>query len=128
MILTAKPRGARRPFRALCLACGIGAAGVLASALSGTLSGSAARASDLIYQPINPGFGGYSNNVDYLLSLANIQNTHAASGGGGGGGGGVPVINFPPITIDLGGIGGTPAPTDPAAATGLQGIGGTGLP
>lgn len=65
-------------------------------------------AGELLYNPINPGFGGNPNNIDYLLNLAELQNefTETASGGGGGGGG-VPDISFPPITIDLGNVGGS---------------------
>ena len=68
-----------------------------------------ALAGKLIYKPINPGFGGFSNNIDYLLPLAQIQNQFVDNGGGGGGGG-PPSISFPPITIDLGGGTDTPAP------------------
>lgn len=83
-------------------------------ALAIALSPVPALAGNLVYQPINPGFGGFSNNIDYLLPLAQLQNQHVDSGGGGGGGGGAPAISFPPITIDLGGAG-TPAATPPAA-------------
>lgn len=83
-----------------------------------------AAASDLIYRPRNPGFGGLPNNFDYLISTANIQNRFANSGQGSGGG--APVITFPDINIDLGGALGngnpaTPAPTPTAnIGTGSQ--------
>lgn len=72
------------------------------------LAGTTAGAGELLYNPINPGFGGNPNNIDYLLNLAEIQNefVETADSGSGGGGGGVPSISFPPITIDLGGAGG----------------------
>lgn len=73
-----------------------------------------AAASDLVYRPRNPAFGGFANNFDYLIGTANVQNRFANRGGSSGGG--APVINFPDINIDLGGAlgnggGGTPAPT-----------------
>lgn len=72
-------------------------------------------AGELLYNPINPGFGGNPNNIDYLLNLAEIQNEFVeTAGGGSGGGGGVPNISFPPITIDLGNVGGgAPQPSTP---------------
>lgn len=78
-----------------------------------------AAAGDLIYRPVNPAFGGPSNNVDYLLGTAQLQNKHPASqgGGGGGGGGGVPNISFPDISIDLGGAVSAPATTAPLNTT-----------
>lgn len=39
---------------------------------------SGARASDLVYTPINPSFGGSPLNGSYLLNKANGQNTHSA--------------------------------------------------
>lgn len=77
-------------------------------------------AGELLYNPINPGFGGNPNNIDYLLNLAEIQNefTETSGGGGGGGGGGVPDISFPPITIDLGNVGGgAPQPSTSTTTT-----------
>lgn len=71
-----------------------------------------ALAGELIYRPLNPGFGGNPLLEDYLIGTATIQNQFVGSGGGGGGGGGgAPVINFPPINIDLGGVGGGTPPT-----------------
>jgi hypothetical protein len=77
-----------------------------------------AMAEDLIYQPVNPGFGGNPDIFNYLLNTAQIQNQYLPSSGGGGNGGGAPDITFPPIVIDLGGVG-NPADT-PAT------VGGTG--
>tara|TARA_R100000322_G_scaffold78680_2_gene49397 strand:+ start:2434 stop:2742 length:309 start_codon:yes stop_codon:yes gene_type:complete len=86
------------------------------------ITATAVSAGELLYNPINPGFGGNPNNIDYLLNLAEIQNefveTAGGGGGDGGGGGGVPNISFPPISIDLGNVGGgasqPEAPTTPA--------------
>ena len=75
-------------------------------------SAGAATAGDLIYQPINPGFGGFSDNFGYLIGTAQIQNQHLPESEGGGGSS-APDINFPPIVIDLGGVG-TPAAAAPA--------------
>ena len=80
---------------------------IRASLAAATMTATAVSAGELLYNPINPGFGGNPNNIDYLLNLAEIQNEFLeTSDGGGGGGGGVPSINFPPITIDLGNVGG----------------------
>ena len=74
----------------------------------------AAFSGELLYNPINPAFGGNPNYADYLFSSAQLQNQHVPESGGGGGNQGVPQINFPPITIDLGntaaGLGGGTAP------------------
>lgn len=77
-------------------------------------------ASDLIYNPTNPAFGGFPGNFDFLVGTAQIQNKFAE---GGGGNGGPPVINFPPIDIDIGGIGGAP---DGGDGGGENGDGGDG--
>ncbi|WP_339760160.1 curli assembly protein CsgF [uncultured Sulfitobacter sp.] len=70
-----------------------------------------ASAGELLFNPVNPGFGGNPNNIDYLLNLAQLQNQHLPPASDGGGSS-VPQINFPPITIDLGGVvGGTSATT-----------------
>ena len=37
-----------------------------------------AEAQELVYQPINPSFGGNSFNSSHLLSIANGQNDHSA--------------------------------------------------
>lgn len=62
---------------------------------------SSASASDLIYKPINPSFGGDPLNGNWLLSQATSQTA----------GGGAPgfTIDFP----DFGGIPQPPEPTDP---------------
>ncbi|MDF3384595.1 MULTISPECIES: curli assembly protein CsgF [unclassified Sulfitobacter] len=80
----------------------------------------AVSAGELLYNPINPGFGGNPNNIDYLLNLAEIQNEFVETSEGGGGGGGVPDISFPPITIDLGNVGGGVPQTGTPAATTTQ--------
>ncbi|MEM9247272.1 MAG: curli assembly protein CsgF [Pseudomonadota bacterium] len=74
---------------------------VLAGALvmACVVGASSAAASELVFRPVNPGFGGFPSNIDYLLGTANAQNQFR----GGGGGGTAPVINFPDIDIDLGG-------------------------
>lgn len=76
--------------------------------IAGT-STSEVQASDLVYQPVSPTFGGNPLNGNFLLNQAQIQNQFVDSGGGGGGGG-APAINFPPIDIDLGNSGGAGAP------------------
>ncbi len=42
------------------------------------LSSAALNASELVYTPINPSFGGNPLNGSFLLSKANAQNTHSA--------------------------------------------------
>ena len=64
-----------------------------------------ASAGELLFNPVNPGFGGIPNNIEYLLNLAQLQNQHLPPASGGGGNN-TPQINFPPITIDLGGVAG----------------------
>jgi curli production assembly/transport component CsgF len=39
-------------------------------------AGRSAAASDLIYQPVNPSFGGYPANGSHLLGIANATNKH----------------------------------------------------
>ena len=46
----------------------------------GLTVGSVASASQLIYTPVNPSFGGNPLNGSYLLSKAQATNTHTASG------------------------------------------------
>jgi hypothetical protein len=75
-------------------------AGLAAAVVAGVLA--PAAASELIYRPLNPSFGGNPNLSAHLIGLAQIQNKHAQSNGGGGGAG-IPQITFPPIMIDLGG-------------------------
>tara|TARA_R110002012_G_scaffold47399_1_gene124199 strand:- start:3955 stop:4260 length:306 start_codon:yes stop_codon:yes gene_type:complete len=86
------------------------------------IAGTTAGAGELLYNPINPGFGGNPNNIDYLLNLAEIQNEflESADSGSGGGGGGVPNISFPPITIDLGGTGGGASQNETPTTTAAQ--------
>ncbi|QPH53880.1 curli assembly protein CsgF [Pontivivens ytuae] len=102
---------------------------LFATSLALALAATTAAAGPIVYRPINPGFGGFSDNADYLIALADIQNRFRDNGGGGGGG--VPQISFPPITIDLGGAGGgggattsaapAPAASSAAAPTGSLG-------
>ena len=70
----------------------------------------AAMATDLIYKPIIPAFGGNTDMWNYLIGSAQLQNQFAPQGGGGGNA--PPQINFPPITIDIGGIGNPPTEPD----------------
>lgn len=82
-------------------------AGAFLAVLVAASAGAGAQtawASDLVYSPKIPAFGGSPLLDDYFISTAQIQNKHTDSGGGGGGSSAPPVINFPPITIDLGGI------------------------
>lgn len=65
-------------------------------------------AGELVYQPVNPAFGGNPLNEDFLIGTAQIQNQFIPQQGGGGGG--TPNIDFPDIDIDLGGIGGGAPP------------------
>lgn len=62
---------------------------VIAAALPVLLAGSAAGASELVYQPINPSFGGNPFNSAHLLGIANAVNKHdgpkSSSGFGGTG-------------------------------------------
>ena len=70
-----------------------------------------ASASELIYKPLHPAFGGDPNNFSHFFNLAQIQNQFTGSGGDSSSA--PPEINFPPITIDLGGVGdagGAPIP------------------
>ena len=78
-----------------------------------------AFAQGLVYQPINPAFGGSPLNNGFLVGTAQIQNQFTGSGGGGGGAG-IPSIDFPDINIDLGDIGGDNS-DDPAATPDTSG-------
>lgn len=48
----------------------------------GLLAGAAAQASELIYTPVNPSFGGNPLNGSWLLGSAQAQNDHSAPGAG----------------------------------------------
>ena len=68
-------------------------------------------ASELVYKPLHPAFGGDPNNFAHFFNLAQTQNQFAGSGADSSSS--PPEINFPPITIDLSGVedaGGTPSP------------------
>lgn len=80
-------------------------AALFAALLAGV---STASASDLIYKPINPSFGGDPLNGNWLLSQATAQTE----------GGGAPgfSIDFP----DFGSIPQPPAPTDPQDLPGVN--------
>jgi curli production assembly/transport component CsgF len=58
---------------------------VTALALTWVAAASTTEASELVYQPINPSFGGNPFNSDHLLGLADRQNTHNGSGSSSGG-------------------------------------------
>ncbi len=47
---------------------------LILTAIAITLSAGAAQAQDLVYEPVNPSFGGSSFNSAHLLALANAQN------------------------------------------------------
>jgi curli production assembly/transport component CsgF len=64
------------------------------------LAASSASATDLIYKPINPSFGGDPLNGNWLLSQATAQ----TEGGGA-----------PGFTIDFPDFGGIPQPPEPTA-------------
>ena len=71
---------------------------VVASAIAVAIPSSSA--SELVYVPISPSFGGSSFNDDFILNLLNIENKHLPDGGSGGD------TSFPDINIDLGDLGG----------------------
>lgn len=60
--------------------------GLVAAALGAGLLASHAPASELIYQPINPAFGGSPSNAGWLMDSASIQNEHRLGVGTGAGG------------------------------------------
>jgi hypothetical protein len=97
---------------------GLALCAVLGTGLAGTPP---LHASELIYRPFNPSFGGNPNLSSHLINLAQIQNRFGQRSGGNGG---VPQINFPPISIDLGGVGsvlgGGNGSTTPAGDDGPQ--------
>jgi curli production assembly/transport component CsgF len=76
------------------------------AALTGFALTGAAQASQLIYRPVNPSFGGDPNNGSWLLSSANAQ-----SGAGSGSGAG--------FTIDFPNFGDVTQPTTPTNPTTL---------
>lgn len=49
---------------------------LLNTALAGALLGGAAHATEIVYQPVNPSFGGNPLNSGHLLNLANTQNRY----------------------------------------------------
>ncbi|WP_417309882.1 curli assembly protein CsgF [Devosia sp.] len=71
---------------------------VLALAIAG-LAG-ATTASELVYKPLNPSFGGNPNMAAWLFEIASAQSLFSGTGGGGGadfgGGIGGPVIIINP--------------------------------
>ena len=85
--------------------------GLSAAALT-ALMVSAATASQLIYRPVDPAFGGDPNNGSWLLSQANAQ---SADGGGSGAG----------FTIDFPDFGDVTQPPDDTG-TNLPPVNGTG--
>jgi len=54
--------------------------GILIAALitAGTWNSAGVNATELVYEPINPSFGGNPLNGSFLLSKANSQNAHSA--------------------------------------------------
>lgn len=123
----AAPRGHRegKHFRTLVHVRFRAPVAVIVASLTVLTMTSSSHGGEIVYQPINPGFGGSPLNEDYLVGTAQIQNPFQAPSGGGSN---APDINFPPIDIDLGGVGGTPtiiiplptnptAPPDPGSAT-----------
>lgn len=44
------------------------------------LAGPSAHAGELVYQPLNPAFGGYPANGQHLLAVANATNKHTEGG------------------------------------------------
>lgn len=61
---------------------------VFAVALGGLFVASAAHSQQLIYQPVNPSFGGYAANTTHLFASANAQKTATAGKNGRSGYGG----------------------------------------
>lgn len=65
-----------------------------------------AMASELVYKPLNPSFGGNPNMAAWLFEIASAQSLFSGSGGGGGGanfGGGIggPVIVINPNDTEV---------------------------
>jgi curli production assembly/transport component CsgF len=91
--------GLKTGFRIVCVA---GAMGFLTPAL----------ATEQVYHPISPIFGGNPSNGSFLLSTAQAQGEGVNSGNNG------PTINFPPIT--------TTTPTGTGNGSGNSGANGSG--
>lgn len=71
--------------------------------VTGIVVAGAANASELVYTPKNPNFGGNPLISNFLLDSARIQNPYVPPSGSGGGGGSP--------TFDFGGGGGIGGPT-----------------
>ena len=71
---------------------------------------SAATASQLVYRPTDPAFGGDPNNGSWLLSQANAQSADA--GGSGGSGFTIDFPNFEDVTQPTGDTGTNLPPTN----------------
>lgn len=55
----------------------------LLATMAALLIGGSAAASELVYQPVNPSFGGNPFNSSHLLGIANAQNDYDAPGSSG---------------------------------------------
>lgn len=58
----------------------------LLATIAALLIGGSAAASELVYQPVNPSFGGNPFNSSHLLGIANAQNDYDAPGSSGSAG------------------------------------------
>lgn len=54
--------------------------GMLLALLAGAGCFTGARATELVYQPVNPSFGGYPANGQHLLGIATATNKHVDKG------------------------------------------------
>ncbi|MET0320569.1 MAG: curli assembly protein CsgF [Duganella sp.] len=54
--------------------------GLLLALLAGAVHLTGAGATELVYQPVNPSFGGYPANGQHLLALATATNKHVDKG------------------------------------------------
>jgi curli production assembly/transport component CsgF len=54
--------------------------GLLLALLAGAVRIGSAGATELVYQPVNPSFGGYPANGQHLLALATATNKHVEQG------------------------------------------------
>lgn len=97
-------------FRILCVAGGLGLLGCLTPAL----------ATEQVYHPISPTFGGNPSNGPFLLSTAQTQGEGANSGNNG------PTINFPAINTGTGNTGGTGGNGNNSGNSGANGNGSGG--